>query len=93
MSEFVARHVLASELGVQTQKTAERYLLPRFGAWRLSDITAGAVNVWLLELKRERRAERLPSSFETSCTVRRIRVAPFRPSTYIEIFAVRVASS
>ncbi|HEX8407776.1 MAG TPA: tyrosine-type recombinase/integrase [Thermoanaerobaculia bacterium] len=35
---------------------AERCLLPRFGTWRLTDITAGAVNVWIRELKRERRA-------------------------------------
>lgn len=35
---------------------AERCLLPRFGTWRLTDITAGAVNLWIRELKRERRA-------------------------------------
>lgn len=35
---------------------AERCLLQRFGSWRLSEITAGAVNLWIRELKLERRA-------------------------------------
>lgn len=30
--------------------------MERFGSWRLSDITAGAVNLWIRELKLERRA-------------------------------------
>jgi Phage integrase, N-terminal SAM-like domain len=34
----------------------ERCLLKRFGSWPLSDITAGAVNLWIRELKMERRA-------------------------------------
>jgi integrase len=57
--ELIAERISPSTASSYRQ-TAERYLLPRFGAWRLSDITAGAVNVWLLELKRARRAERLP---------------------------------
>ncbi|MEA2339853.1 MAG: hypothetical protein QOE82_3860 [Thermoanaerobaculia bacterium] len=36
----------------------ERYVLPRFGESRLSEITSGAVNVWILEIKKERRKQR-----------------------------------
>jgi integrase len=36
------------------------YVLPRFGEMRLSEITAGVVNVWLRELKKERREQRKP---------------------------------
>ncbi len=35
----------------------KRYVLPRFGENRLSEITAGVVNVWLRELKKARREE------------------------------------
>jgi hypothetical protein len=34
-----------------------RYVLPRFGEMRLSEITAGVVNVWLREVKKARREE------------------------------------
>jgi integrase len=36
-----------------------RYVLPRFGEMRLSEITAGVVNVWLREVKKARREEGL----------------------------------
>jgi hypothetical protein len=29
--------------------------LKRFGSWRLTDITSGVVNLWIRELKLERR--------------------------------------
>ena len=34
-----------------------RYVLKRFGEMRLSEITAGVVNVWLREVKKARREE------------------------------------
>lgn len=37
------------------RKVIVRYILPRFGETRLADVTSGAVNVWILELKRQRR--------------------------------------
>ena len=42
------------------RQAIERYILPRFGETRLSEVTAGVVNVWVLEMKRQRREARLP---------------------------------
>ena len=47
---------LSSSTAKDYRLVAERCLLERFGSWRLSDITAGAVNLWIRELKLERRA-------------------------------------
>lgn len=54
--DLIAEGVSASTAdGYRT--VINRYVLPRFGEMRLSEITAGVVNVWLREVKKARREE------------------------------------
>lgn len=52
--DLIAERITASTAQGYRQ-VIERYILPRFGDTRLSDITSGAVNVWVLEVKKTRR--------------------------------------
>ena len=56
--DLIAERVAASTADGYRQ-VIERYILPRFGETRLADVTSGAVNVWVLDVKKQRREQRL----------------------------------